>query len=346
VFVQSYGTFSVADTYSIAASDNTFATLGNTYTKTELNASLALKDNITAVDAKITTVNNYVDTQITTVNNYVDTQIATVQGSHKNMFINGGTDIWQRGASFTADGYTADMWKVRHIGTGTLSNSSNRIKIAGDWTGVFAPRVYQILEGGLPLGEELTMSALVKNNGSSSQTIEAYSISSAGSGQQAFSTLTILPAEEKVMTWTFTPTVAAGGMMFYLGTGVGVIDLEFTDCKLERGSYSKFEANNIGLDLMLCQRYYQDITVYDAIFVDYNNSLAWGNIPLTTTIAAGATLTFTGTLMLYGSGQNASSTGSATLQTIGTDSVSIYLTAIGYDAYFARGFGFIIKVEL
>jgi hypothetical protein len=137
------------------------------------------------------------------------------------------------------------------------------------------------------------------------------------------------------MTWTFTPTVAAGGMMFYLGTGVGVIDLEFTDCKLERGSYSKFEANNIGLDLMLCQRYYQDITVYDAIFVDYNNSLAWGNIPLTTTIAAGATLTFTGTLMLYGSGQ-----------TIGTDSVSIYLTAIGYDAYFARGFGFIIKVEL
>ena len=53
-----------------------------------------------------------------------------VRAGRKNLLINGGMDVWQRGTSFTGAGYKADRWIVSTSDSGlTVTKTANRDKL-------------------------------------------------------------------------------------------------------------------------------------------------------------------------------------------------------------------------
>jgi hypothetical protein len=75
-------------------------------------------------DATFTTVVARVDQQLTNAiwEDQIRDNLNQLAGAHQNLLVNGGFDIWQRGAGpFTADAaYTADRWLTSRTGASTL----------------------------------------------------------------------------------------------------------------------------------------------------------------------------------------------------------------------------------
>ena len=59
-----------------------------------------------------------------------------------NLIINGGFDVWQRGTSFTAYGYTADRWCLSYDGTGATRAISRQAFIIGQTDVPYSPTYY------------------------------------------------------------------------------------------------------------------------------------------------------------------------------------------------------------
>lgn len=87
----------------------------------------------------VSEANSYADTKkteaVTEANSYSDTKkneavqvsmaLATAIFSNPNLLINGDFQVWQRGESFTASGYTADRWYAYMSGSGNSVSHAN-----------------------------------------------------------------------------------------------------------------------------------------------------------------------------------------------------------------------------
>ena len=261
-------------------------------------------------------------------------------GGRKNLFINGGFDVWQRGTSLAgASKFLADRWFNTTSGT-----QSRQTFTAGQTDVPHNPTYYyrqvtgstewfetrqRIENVALTAGREVTLSYWMK--GSSAFTNAPYQVQNFGSSgssevSAALSTASVTTSWAKY-THTFTPASASGktiGANSYLQihllrANINNLTVEIANAQLEYGdTATNFEHRSYGEELFLCQRYYYALTQNQWFFMLASsgaNTYGRMNIDYPVTMRAAPTVAFT----LGGSGY--SSTGT---QFVGINSSTIY----------------------
>ena len=223
--------------------------------------------------------------------------------SRKNLLINGGLDVWQRGTSFTGtnDVYTADRWRffdcvtparvtisrvAAHAVSGAINPYSLRIAVSGGWAiGVLEQRLEDaLLFSGKTitvtnLGHSLTADQMavrmlvvpdldtpVTGVMSSAQVISFTAYCAAHS--VSFTLPTLDPAD-----YVFGKSYIALQLVFNLDDGHS---LELNASQLEFGdTATDFEYRHPAEELMLCQRYYETGTLRGP-FTQYSSAYAAG----------------------------------------------------------------------
>jgi len=206
----------------------------------------------------------------------------------KNVIINGGFDIWQRGTSFgslTDGAFFADRWAVDFNGTGATRTVS-RQEIAGAWATSsryfmrYAQSVagsggtynwfHQRIEDVTTLaGQNVVISFWAKADASRSVDVAGSQVFGSGGSSQVNFTL---GTAALTTTWTkFSFTVALGSMSGKtIGTGSNVeidfklplntaMTIDIGDVQLEAGSQATpftRAGETIQGELAACQRYY------------------------------------------------------------------------------------------
>jgi hypothetical protein len=201
------------------------------------------------------------------------------KSGRKNLFINGGFDVWQRAISQPAGtSYLADRWY-----NATTETQSRQTFTPGQTDVDGFPTYYHRGAGGstewyglkqkvenvgITGGREVTLSYWMK--GSSAFTNAPYRVQNFGSGgssevNAALSTASITTSWARY-THTFTvpsisgKTVGAGSYMQIniVRANVNNVTIDLANCQLEFGpTATDFEQRSYGEELALCQRYYQ-----------------------------------------------------------------------------------------
>ena len=216
-----------------------------------------------------------------TVNLFQTSTLSSSAG--KNVIINGGLDIWQRGTSSASSGvYLADRWYQIAAGTTTISRDTDvpsgvpvqySIKWVTSASSSFG-QFYQMIEQAnvIPLrGQTMTGSIYVKTSGSYSGSLVLkveYNTTSDTYGGGTWVLLNeVAFTGSSVTSWTrktntFTVPTNAVGIRFSLlpdavqASGVTVF---MTGAQVERGSYATTFSRAGGTiqgELAACQRYY------------------------------------------------------------------------------------------
>jgi len=231
---------------------------------------------------------NIADGTITT-DDILASDVKNLKSGRKNLIINGGFDVWQRGTSFSFNNetkYTSDRWLVSHGGTGTMSQQSftpGQTDVPGEPTyymrlnnsgATSKPDFIQRVEDvRTTASKTLTLSFWAK--ASTALTNEFYVHQRFGSGGSA-EVGTVLGSVSIGTSWakhsiTFTmpsisgKTIGAGSyaQLFcvrVLSGFVSGVTLDITGVQLELGSVATdFEHRSYGEELALCQRYYHRV---------------------------------------------------------------------------------------
>jgi len=207
-----------------------------------------------------------------------DTVESSLKSGRKNLIINGGFDVWQRGTSLAGGSvFLADRW----FNTTTETQSRQTFTV-GQTDVPHNPTYYHRGTGGstewyerrqtienvaITVGREVTLSYWMK--GSSAFTNAPYSTQNFGSGGSgdvatALSTASITTSWARY-THTFTPPSISGktvGASNYLKLSVlranlNNITVEMANVQFEFGSVATdFEQRSYGEELALCQRYF------------------------------------------------------------------------------------------
>ncbi|QIN96640.1 tail fiber protein [Synechococcus phage S-N03] len=194
--------------------------------------------------------------------------------SLRNKLINGSFDIWQRGTTFSGEVYTADRWFV-----GGGGGASNRVfGPAGVATyalqvALNTADVQQFIElpatgraGEYQVGTSWTLSWYQNHStaGGASLTFMDSSSVSGGSNPMTFGTPV---AVETVGSWTrykaeiaiTEAPVSTNTCLRVVVGNTGVTNTQYTGIQFEKGGLTTFEQRPAGLELALCQRYYQTV---------------------------------------------------------------------------------------
>ena len=217
------------------------------------------------------------------------------RAGRKNLIINGGFDVWQRGTSFTADNiYTTDRWKSGDGSGGSPARTASQQVFALGQTDVpdahyyfrhdqtsgtsngnssFTTRIEDVTR---TAGKTLTLSFYAKAN--ASMTIGPRFIQGFGSGGSPSSSVEITETTVTIGTsWTkhtLTVTMPSISGKTIGSDGVhtsstilnidfnptGTFTFEIAQVQLELGSVATdFEHRSYGEELALCQRYYENL---------------------------------------------------------------------------------------
>jgi len=201
-----------------------------------------------------------------------------IGAGRKNLIINGGFDVWQRGTSFTADGYTADRWAMYESGAVAVVNkkvynNTTKLELAVTTGDQNCAIEHKIEDCKTISNQNGVLSFNVKRTVGSRTTFQyiiGINYGSGGSGAE-----NIISATEFAISGTDTrieipitfpdisaKTVGAGSFISITlrqdDTSTSAYTLEFNDVQLELGSVAtEFEHRSYGEELALCQRYYQ-----------------------------------------------------------------------------------------
>ena len=207
-----------------------------------------------------------------------------VSAGRKNLIINGGMDVWQRGTSFldpASASYTADRWKnstnntditrSTDVPSGQLFTYS--MLMAANGSGGTRHAALQGVElpatgsaGLFKSGTTWTFSCWLKGGANGSIFFATDFRDDPNSGTNAVaisSTYFNYTTSWQKFTHTFTVGVSPGGtnlclaIILYNGTAP-THSLNITGCQLEVGkNATEFEHRSYGEELVLCQRYYE-----------------------------------------------------------------------------------------
>ncbi len=242
----------------------------------------------------------------------------------KNKIINGKFDVWQRGTSFSSNGYTADRWFANFSGaTGTVSQQTFTpgTAPAAGYEGTFFlrlattvaddnSRVEQKIENVRTFaGQTVTVSLWAKADSARTITLSPYqSFGSGGSADVAIASQSI----SVTTAWTnFTKTFAIPSVSGKtIGTGSflsleishlpnATFTLDIWGVQIEAGSVAtpfQTASGSIQGELALCQRYYFQSENTSQYFWSGNttnasNYYATFKLPITMRVAPTVTLT-------------------------------------------------------
>jgi hypothetical protein len=242
----------------------------------------------------------------------------------KNILINGGMDIWQRGTSFTGNAYFADRWFCANASAGsgqesTIVPSGYRysLKIT---TSALVPYITQPIETANAIqfaGQNVTFSAYVYTSVSATTQIDVqYSTSTDNPQAGTWTTITATSGGTGATTTAFSrvsgvfaiPSTAKSLNVRIYTTAVLTGSIYVSGAQLELGviptTFSR-AGGNIQGELAACQRYYWRATSV-ANFAQYGGNPAYDtanlfvaiNLPVTMRVApsildTSATSTFT-----------------------------------------------------
>ena len=187
----------------------------------------------------------------------VQEQRNLIGAGRKNLIINGGFDVWQRGTSFTTS-YFADRFSGNHSGHTTTKSTDvptgkgfeNSAQFVGSGSD---PYFFQIVEGSATIaGKEATFSFWIKGGLGQCYIFDG--------GYTAVESTLI----ETIGAWTrrsITHAFATGSYnpLIRIGLPINASNTcHTTGWQLELGSFATpFEHRSYGEELALCQRYYQ-----------------------------------------------------------------------------------------
>jgi len=205
-----------------------------------------------------------------------DAAVVNLKSGRKNLLINGGFDVWQRGTSFSssnADIFASDRWSINSIGATQRSvdkvfntvTESSAMRIVLSNTGNL--QIIQKIEGFKHLhNKPIAISFYAKSTGMTSIYVKLRVYHTGGSTEiesgvttltSTFSKKTILVNAKDLSSYTED---GSSSMRFELQTisGTSGDTIEITQVQLEVGSQATdFEHRSHGEELALCQRYYQ-----------------------------------------------------------------------------------------
>lgn len=205
----------------------------------------------------------------------------------RNKIINGGFDIWQRGTSFSAAGYTADRWAIVGASGQTVSVTQQAFTPGNTITGQEPSFFARIAWSGTPsgtfwftqrvedvrtcAGQQVVLSFWAKASSSTSvftPTIEQ-NFGTGGSGvvTTTSSAITLTTSWQKFVVSFNVPSISGKtiGTNSYLdvrplngGSTVNGINIDIWGVQLEQNyQATPFEQRPFGVELQLCQRYYE-----------------------------------------------------------------------------------------
>ena len=203
-----------------------------------------------------------------------DADVVTLKSGRKNLIINGGMSVSQRGdystaTSMTNGQYGVDRWKSEvKLVTAALTHTDNKIRYTATSTasGRLGPIQWVEFDNRFK-GKEFTFSAYVKSNHSNVNlriddgvTVQ-YSSLYTGNATEAVERL----------SKTFTVASNATQLKLYAKIGSGGDTamttgdyIEIYDAQLELGSVATdFEHRSYGEELALCQRFYQALGAHE-----------------------------------------------------------------------------------
>lgn len=209
----------------------------------------------------------------------------------KNRIINGAMQVWQRGTSFSGNGYTADRWYAGNSPTAVTQSTDvpTGFQYSLDITGanhLINQRIesYNILD---TYGQSLTVSFWAKSvSGTNTLSVQIGTPSALNNFatqnvEQTSSAITISSTWTKytVNFSSLSSSVSNGAFIYiYRNGSTSTDETRFTGVQLEIGtSATPFERRLYNQELANCQRYYQQYNSFTAFF-----TYAQGYTPTTT----------------------------------------------------------------
>ncbi len=202
-------------------------------------------------------------------------QQALIGVGRRNLLINGGFDVWQRGTSFTPTGanpYTADRWLVYQSATSNVTVTKRTESIHSSVPFINYIRLDNTIDADtawIELNQYVEDYAHLINNTvtvsfwakASYDIHDGYVYTNSGTSSGAYA-ITTSWAKYKVTLDLKSGTVASNGYLrILLGTQTLVAAdsyIDYAQVQLELGKVATpFEHRSYGEELALCQRYYQ-----------------------------------------------------------------------------------------
>ena len=236
-------------------------------------------------------------------------QFNLIGAGRKNLIINGGFDVWQRGTSQTGSGRkSVDRWYCANGGAMAKDVDATGNPILKFTTnGHVDPYLFTVIEDGVRIlrGKTVTFSCYIKSAhpdpiqflylrqyGTGGALVGKATMASSESGWDRYVLTTTIPESWTANDHLFTDIEFTGGM---------TADIWVKNVQLEAGSVATpFEHRSYGEELALCQRYYQTLDFSRSMLgvlhraTSAGSGSPYGNFTLATPMRAYPTMTAPG----------------------------------------------------
>lgn len=224
---------------------------------------------------------------------------ARYPSGRRNLIINGGFQVWQRGTSFSGDEYTADRWYAGLSGaTATISQQSFtvgqtdvpgepeyylRFNVTGANDNV---KIQQPIEDvRTAAGQTVTLSFWIKSTSAPTSLTPRFQQNFGSGGSTAVNTdgttiTGITSSWQKIERQVTIPSISGktiGSASYFLlqlfNPNNETFDFDIANVQVELGNVATpFEHRSYGEELALCQRYYYNSHL-DGDFSDYSGQI-------------------------------------------------------------------------
>ena len=183
------------------------------------------------------------------------------KAGRRNLIINGGFDVWQRGESHSAIGYGSDRWHTSSPSSISLVKEADSLhgNVAALTISNTDTNYVQAIENlsGLFLSKEVTLSFWVKSDTITSSKIQAYN-GAAFTLEIGYDITSSWTKVSKTFNTGSSYTAGTVFRLYVLRTSNTTGTVRFANVQLELGSVATdFEHRLYGEELALCRRYYQ-----------------------------------------------------------------------------------------